>query len=103
VACAELVLWFACCPAFRLACARSGRARHEPDRRRSRLRAHDSANDVCCVAAVLGAVRDVDLVLEIVAGIGEGDVLGDAAGLDAAFVAYLGAAEPGTPAPSDAC
>jgi hypothetical protein len=52
------------------------------------------------VAAVLGAVRRVDLVVD--AGVGllhEGDVFLNAAGPDPAFVVHLRDAEPGTAAP----
>src|SRR6516164_9202533 len=47
------------------------------------------------VAAVLGAVGGVDMVVEAVVGVGERHVLVHPAGLDAAVAAFPGAAEPG--------
>jgi hypothetical protein len=58
------------------------------------LRADDGVDDVCGVAAVLGAVGGVDLVVKVV-GLDQAHVLVDAAGLDVAFVAHLAATEPG--------
>ena len=49
----------------------------------------DTADDPFAVALVLVAVGGVDLVVEV--GVGEGDVLVDAAGADVALVACLGA------------
>ena len=57
-------------------------ARHEFDRRGSRLGAHDVADGACGVAAVLGAVRGVDLVVDVVDCVHEGDVFLDAGGPD---------------------
>src|SRR5215208_573044 len=74
-------------------------AGHELDRGGSCLSVHDTADDVRAVAAVLVAVGGVDLVVEVGVGVGEGDVLVDAAGPDVAFVAYLGAGEPAAGAP----
>jgi hypothetical protein len=64
-------------------------AGHEFDRGGSRLRVDDTADDPFAVALVLVAVGGVDLVVEV--GVGEGDVLVDAAGADVALVACLGA------------
>src|SRR6059036_3971603 len=75
-------------------------SRHELDRRGARLRGHHGVNVACAVAAVLGAVRGVDLVVP--AGVGflhEGDVFLDAARPDPTFVTHLGGAEPGAAAP----
>src|SRR5215211_6205465 len=74
-------------------------AGYELDRGSSCLSVHDTADDVRAVAAVLVAVGGVDLVVEVGVGVGEDDVLVDAAGPDVAFVAYLSAGEPaaGTP------
>src|SRR5437763_8435296 len=74
-------------------------SRHELDRRGSRLRTDDASDDACGVAAVLGAVGGVDLVIEIGGGVYEDDVFLDAAGADVTFVPVLGAAEPGGGAP----
>ena len=59
------------------------------------------ADDACGVAPVLGAVRRVEFIVDVVAGVGEGDVFADAPGLDVAFVPLLGAAEPGGTGPVD--
>src|SRR5689334_11003792 len=78
-------------------------ARHEFERRRSRLSAHHGADVGCGVAAVLGAVRGIDLVADVVVclhNIREGDVFLDAAGPDATLVAYLRAAVPCGSAPT---
>ena len=56
-------------------------------------------NDACGVAAVLGAVRGIEFVVDVVVGVHEGDVFVDAASLDVAFVAHLSATEPGGGAP----
>ncbi len=68
---------------------------HELDRRRSRLSAHHGVDEACAVAAILGAVRGVDLVVD--AGVGflhEGDIFLDAAGADTGLVRRLGGADP---------
>jgi len=44
---------------------------------------------------VLSAVGGVDLVVDLVADVHEGDILLDAAGADMALVALLGATKPG--------
>jgi hypothetical protein len=74
-------------------------AGHQLDRGGSCLRIHDAVDDPFAVAAVLFSVGSVDLVVEGGVGVGEGDVLVDAAGPDVALVAHLGAGEPaaGTP------
>src|SRR5512132_334321 len=66
----------------------------ELDRGGSRSGVDDAADDPFAVAAVLVAVGGVDLVVEVGVGVGEGDVLVDAAGPDMALVADLGAGEP---------
>src|SRR6266567_8236727 len=68
--CASLVV----VPALRACCAR-----HQQDRRGSCLWADDVADDAGSVAAVLGAVCGVDLVVDVASGGCEGDVLIDAA------------------------
>ena len=50
------------------------------------------------VAAVFRAVRGVELVVDVGVRVHEGDVFVHATRLDAAFVAHLGATEPGPPA-----
>jgi hypothetical protein len=48
------------------------------------------------MAAILGTVRGVDLIVDVVVGFGhEGDVFVEAAGLDVPVVAHLTGAEPG--------
>jgi hypothetical protein len=69
------------------------RARHEPERRRPRLGARDGVDDACGEPSVLRAVGGVDLVVDLVR-LDELDVLLDAAGLDACFVARPGSADP---------
>src|SRR5262249_54532631 len=76
------------------------RARHELDRRRSGLSGYHGVNIACAVGAVLGVIHSVDLVVDAGVGFLQGDVLLDAAGPDVAFVARLGAAEPGGSAPA---
>ena len=60
-------------------------SRQEFDRGGSRLRAHHRLHVCCFVAAVLGTVRRVDLVVEVRVGGREGHIFLDAAG--PAFVA----------------
>jgi len=52
-----------------------------------RLRGLDAADDACCVTAVLGAVRVIDPIVDVIVRVDEADVLLDAAGQDPAFVA----------------
>src|SRR5678816_2234531 len=65
-------------------------AGHELDRGGSRSGVDDAADDPFAVAVVLVAVGGVDLVVAVRVGVGEGDVLVDAAGPDVALVADLG-------------
>jgi hypothetical protein len=58
------------------------------------LGADDGVDDASRVAAVLGAVGGVDLLVQVV-GLDQAHIFVDAAGLDVGFVADLGAAEPG--------
>src|SRR5215218_1042010 len=71
-----------------------GRCWHEPEGRGSRLWADDGVDDAGGVAAVLGAVGGVDLLVQVI-DLDQAHVFVDAAGLDVAFVADLGATEPG--------
>src|SRR5262249_39554907 len=75
------------------------RARHELERRGPCPGGQDAADDAHGIAAVLGAVRGVDLVVGVVVGVHERDVLVDAASPYAALVASAGAAEPGRGGP----
>ena len=75
--------------------------RHELDGRGARLGCQDTADNVGAVAAVLGAVGGVDLVIQAGVGFYKGDVFLDAARLDAAGVARLCAAKPWAGAPFD--
>jgi hypothetical protein len=84
------------------------RARHESDRRGSRLGAHHVVDKAGRVAAALCAERGGDLIVDVVVGVHEGDVFLDTAGADTSFVRRLGGAEPAAagPAPTmtiDAC
>jgi hypothetical protein len=74
--------------------------RHELERRGSRLGADDGVDDAGGVAAVLGAVGGVDLVVHVVR-LDEENVFLDAAGPDPTFVAHLSGTEPGGRAPVD--
>src|SRR6202034_3921860 len=76
-------------------------AGQQPDRRGPGARAGDRVGDALGVPAVLVPVGRVDLVVEAVVGVGEGHLPVHAPGLDAAFVADLGAAEPGRGRPVD--
>src|SRR5580658_10791152 len=69
-------------------------ARRQFDRRRSRFWAHHHVDVGCSLAAVLGAVRGVDLVVEVGVGVEEHRVFLDAACTDTTFAAHLDAAEP---------
>src|SRR6516165_12282156 len=72
---------------------------HELGRGGLCLGGHHGVDVGAAVAAVLGAVGGVDLVVEVVVGVGERDVLVHPAGLDAAVAAFPGAAEPGASGP----
>src|SRR5579872_1852443 len=74
-------------------------ARQQSNRRGSRLRTHYGADDFCLIAAVLGAVRSVDLVVEPEINVAEGHVFLDTACADTAFVPYLDGAKPAGGAP----
>src|SRR5579862_5635443 len=63
-------------------------ARHELERRGAGLWGDDAVDDGVGVAAVLRAVRGVQLV-DVVVGLDEADVLVDAAGSNASFVPCL--------------
>src|SRR4029450_7547454 len=89
------LLW----PSIRFCIGSPCSAGYELDGGGSGLWVHDTADDPLAVAAVLVAVGGVDGVVEVGVGVGEGDVLVDAAGPDVAFVAHLGAGEPATGAP----
>src|SRR5207245_9883896 len=69
-------------------------ARHELECRGARLQARDVVDDAGGVAAVLRAVFGVHFVVDVVR-LDEKDVFAEAARLDAAFMAHLGATEPG--------
>ncbi len=72
------------------------RARHEFEGRGSCLGAHDASDDACGIAAVLGPVLFIDLVIEVrVDLLHEGDVFLDATRADVPLVTRLGAPEPG--------
>jgi hypothetical protein len=73
----------------------------EPDGRGTGTGAGDGVGDALCVPLIFGPVGNVDLVVEAVVSIREGDVFVDAAGPDVAFVSYLGAAKPGGGGPVD--
>ena len=76
-------------------CLRTRLARHEFDGRGSHSRGHHRA-DMLWVAAVLGKVRGIDLVIDLGVGLlHKGDILFHAACSDVPFVAYLHATEPG--------
>src|SRR5512132_1240470 len=66
----------------------------EPEGGGARLWADDGVDDGGGVAAVLGAVGGVDLLVQVV-DLDQVHVFVDAAGLDVGFVACLGATEPG--------
>src|SRR5208283_1861242 len=74
-------------------------ARQQPNRRGARLSTHYGIDDSCLVAAVLGAVRSVDIVIEPRISVGEDHFFRDTAGADTAFASYLGAAKPAGGAP----
>lgn len=70
--------------------------RYKFERCSSCLRSQHGVNVACIVAAVLGSVRGVDLVVDGEVGFRhEGDVLVDAASLDVTCMARLRGAEPG--------
>src|SRR5260370_3997983 len=70
-------------------------ARHELERRGSRLRGQHAVEDVSGVPAVLGPVGGIDLIVDVVARcVDECDVLQNAAGSYAALTPLLGFAEP---------
>ena len=54
---------------------------------------------MCAIAAVLAAVRSVDLVIEDMVSVHENDILVDATSRDVALMAHLNAAKPGGSAP----
>jgi hypothetical protein len=62
------------------------RARHEPERRGTRLRVGDAIDDALGVSPVLGAVHGVDPVVDRVIDVLDRNVLLDAVGPDAALV-----------------
>src|SRR5260370_24136607 len=68
--------------------------RHEFDRRGSRPRSQHDIQDVAGVSAVFGPVGSVDLVVDVVSGVDECDILLNAAGPYPTFVPLLGTAEP---------
>jgi len=80
-------------------CLLSG-ARHELERRASRLRARDGVDVAGSVSIVLRAVGGVDLVVHVVR-LDEENVFVDAAGVNVCFVVALGAAESRCGAPVD--
>src|SRR2546426_10050074 len=69
-------------------------ARHQFDRRRSRLRSQHTVEDAAGVAPVFGPVRSVDFIVNGLIGSHERDVFLDAAGPDTTFVPLLRAAKP---------
>src|SRR5712692_128339 len=78
---------------------RADGARHEFDRRGSRLRSQHAIEDVSSVSAVFGPVGSVDFVVDVVSGVDECDVLLNAAGSYSTFVPLLRTAEPLSTAP----
>jgi hypothetical protein len=67
--------------------------RQQPNRRGSRPRTYYGVDDCCLVAAVFGAVRSVDRVVEPGINVGKDYFPLDSAGADAAFVTYLAGAD----------
>src|SRR5437879_4065241 len=74
-------------------------ARHEFDRRRSRLRRQHAVEDISSVAPVFGPIGSVDGAVDIVVGVNEGGVLLEASGPDPTLVRLLDATKPGTVRP----
>src|SRR5689334_15797132 len=77
-------------------------ARHQFQRHGSRFSAHHRGYEVLGIPAVLVAVCGVNLIVCVTVSVGkvnEDDVLLYAAGIDVAFMPYLGASEPGGVAP----
>src|SRR5256885_8298362 len=74
-------------------------ARHEFDRRGSRLRRQHAVEDISSVAPVFGPIRSVDGVVDIVVGVNERNVFLEAPGPDPTFVRLLDATKPGTVRP----
>src|SRR6202011_4947959 len=73
---------------------RAGGARDEFDRGQSRLWRQHTIKDAAGVSAVLGAVGRIDVRLDVVVGVDEGDVLLNTAGPYPALVLLLGTSEP---------
>src|SRR2546423_14423219 len=69
-------------------------ARQKFERRGSRLRSQHAVEDAPGIAPVFGPVGRVDVVVHLVVGVHEGDILLDAAGPDPTFVPVLRAAKP---------
>src|SRR5207253_224312 len=78
-----------------------GRARDKSQRRRARPGGEGGSDDASAVAAVLGAVRRVERIVEVVIALLKRDVLLETAGRDAAFVANLRPPEPSRAGPVD--
>jgi len=71
-------------------------ARHEFERRGSRIRSQCAVEDASCVPAVLGPVGAVDFVVDVVVGVDECDVLLKTADPYSTLVPVLGTSEPMT-------
>ena len=63
------------------------------------MRGEGGSDDAWAVSAVLGAVRSIEFIVEVVITLLERDILLQAGGPDAAFVANLRPAEPGRAGP----
>src|SRR5258708_8610509 len=76
-------------------------SRHHLDCRGPRLRGQHAVQDPPGIAAVLGPIGGVDLVVDVVVGVDERDVLLNAGGSYPTLVPLLGAPEPVTTSPPD--
>src|SRR4029077_1009508 len=76
-------------------------ARHQFDRRGSRLWSQHAVENASGVPAVLGPVGSVNFVLDALVGVDECDVLLNTPGSDPTLLPSLGAPEPMTTAPPD--
>src|ERR1700730_3519278 len=85
----------------RWAVALRARAWHELEGRRSRLWSQHAVEDASGVSAVLRPVSSIDLVVDVMVGVDECDVLLNTGGLYPTFMPLLGATEPMTTAPSN--
>jgi hypothetical protein len=76
-------------------------ARYELDRRGPRLWSQHAVEDASGVPAVFGPIGTIDLIVDVVIGVDEGDVLLNTAGPYPTLVPLLGTTEPLSFAPSD--